>query len=308
MARDVQRTQGLRFRAGLARAAAAVEAFSPDIVVIFGTDHWRAFPENVPAVAVILGADSIGDLGSPSGRYNVPSQLATHLATELLAHNVDCAVVRNGRLDHGFGQTAADILGGISRYPVLPVFVNCALPPLVTCVRAAEVGRAVGEILRSEHKVLFLASGGLSHAPPSMALSSYGLDEAERRSRHQQGAEYASRQIRPDLDEQFLELLENSDSDWISDLDRCYLPGAGEGGNEIRTWLACWAAVGGNLAKIAYQAVPEWITGMGAAGSAWAFGSTSHSPRTGHDRGIGQDPGAQGFVVAAEGRSSADIC
>jgi len=38
---------------------------------------------------------------------------------------------------------------------------------------------------------------------------------------------------------------------------------AGSGGHEIRTWLIGAAAVGRPLVWTGYEAVPEWITGMG---------------------------------------------
>jgi 2,3-dihydroxyphenylpropionate 1,2-dioxygenase len=271
MMRDSDHSQGVEFRRGLARAREAVEAFSPELVVIFGTDHWRGFPENVPAVAVMTAAAGLGDLGSPEGPYRVPEELAVDTAQSMLRRGIDCALVRKGRLDHGFGQTADDVLGGIDRYPVLPVFLNCALPPLMTPARAAVIGRAIGDILRHAGRVLFLASGGLSHDPPSLAESAYGLSEADRRNLNVAGAAEAARRVRPDLDERLLKALSRRDSAWVAGPEDWYLPSAGGGGNEIRTWLACWGAVGGGLDKIAYEAVPEWITGMGAAGSAWAF-------------------------------------
>lgn len=41
---------------------------------------------------------------------------------------------------------------------------------------------------------------------------------------------------------------------------------AGVGANEVRTWLAATAAGGGRAAEpLAYEPVPQWITGMGVA-------------------------------------------
>jgi len=273
MARDLEKTQGREFRDGLEQIRAAVGAFDPSVVVLFGTDHWRAFPENVPAVAVVQEAEGIGDLGSPTGSYRIPAELAVGTAGRLLASGIDCALVRRGRLDHGFGQTAADVLGGLDRYPVIPVFLNCALPPLMSCTRAVEIGRAVRDAVGDEERVAFIASGGLSHDPPSLALDAYGSDDVARRQRNVAGSAEAARRIRPDLDVRFLEGLAGDDDAWVQDLEQWYLPDAGAGGNEIRTWLACWGAAGGNLHRVAYQAVPEWITGMGAVSSTLAAAS-----------------------------------
>lgn len=271
MMRDRDRRQGLEFRRGLERIRDVVADFDPELVVLFGTDHWRGFPQNVPAVAVMTATAGLGDLGSPEGAYRVPEERALEAASGLLQRGVDCAVIRAGQVDHGFGQTAADVLGGVDRYPVLPIFLNCALPPLMRPQRAALIGRELGALTRDAGRVLYLASGGLSHDPPSLAPAAYGKSESERRQLHAAGAQAAVARVRPDLDERFLSALANRSDEWVAGLEQWYLPEAGSGGHEVRTWLACWGAAGGGLARVAYEMVPEWITGMGAAGSSWAF-------------------------------------
>ena len=67
MLRDKGHEFGHSFRAGVAEAAARVAAFGPDLVVFFGSDHRRAFVDPVPAIAVMTGAQGLGDLGSATG-------------------------------------------------------------------------------------------------------------------------------------------------------------------------------------------------------------------------------------------------
>src|SRR6201981_3327699 len=76
MLRDKAGEFGHAFRAGVAAAAARVAAFAPDLVVFFGSDHRRAFVDPVPAIAVMTGAEGMGDLGSATGRYDVPAKNA----------------------------------------------------------------------------------------------------------------------------------------------------------------------------------------------------------------------------------------
>jgi 2,3-dihydroxyphenylpropionate 1,2-dioxygenase len=45
-----------------------VAAFAPELVVFFGSDQRRAFVDPVPAIAVMTGAEGMGDLGSATGR------------------------------------------------------------------------------------------------------------------------------------------------------------------------------------------------------------------------------------------------
>ena len=50
--------------------------------------------------------------------------------------------------------------------PVMPVYTNCAAPPLPTPRRCHEVGAFVGAFARSRpatERIAFLATGGISH-------------------------------------------------------------------------------------------------------------------------------------------------
>src|ERR1700734_3205313 len=84
MLRDKAGEFGHAFRAGVAEAAAGVAAFAPELVVFFGSDHRRAFVDPVPAIAVMTGAEGMGDLGSATGRYDVPAKIAAELAGGVL--------------------------------------------------------------------------------------------------------------------------------------------------------------------------------------------------------------------------------
>lgn len=273
MARDAEHVQGEVFRAGLARARELVAEFDPELVVMFGVDHVRAFDAVVPAVAVIREASGLGDVGSPVGPYDVPSELAVQLTEQLLARGIDCALTHKAVLDHGFGQTVGDVLGALDAYPIIPVFINCAEPPLMLCSRAAAIGTAVGDILAAQDKrVLFLATGGLSHEPPSLVTSPRGLSEAERREINLNGSIKAREKMNPAWDREFLAHLGSTDRDWLAELDKGLDEVAGCGANEVRTWLAAWASAGQPLEVIVYEPVLEWITGMGVVASQWLAG------------------------------------
>src|ERR1700743_2787405 len=110
MLRDTAGEYGHAFRTGVAEAAARVAAFAPQLVVFFGSDHRRAFVDPVPAIAVMTGAEGMGDLGSATGRYDVPAQIAQELAGRLLERDFDVTVGRDIALDHGFGQTFEQLI------------------------------------------------------------------------------------------------------------------------------------------------------------------------------------------------------
>src|ERR1700761_5732745 len=181
MLRDKAGEFGHAFRAGVAEAAARVAAFAPELVVFFGSDHRRAFVDPVPAIAVMTGAEGMGDLGSATGRYDVPAKIAGELAGRLLDRDFDITVGRDIALDHGFGQTYEHLIGDLPTVPVIPIYINCATPPLSSPGRAFALGRLVGEELATLGlKVLYIGSGGLSHSPPSLESSGVGMSDAER--------------------------------------------------------------------------------------------------------------------------------
>lgn len=268
MARDPEARQGLVFRAGLAKARALVNDFDPELVVMFGVDHVRAYQPVVPAISVVLEATGMGDAGSPTGKYRVRRADATGLAAYLLAHEIDCAVTHATGLDHGFGQTAADVLGALDARPLVPVHLNCAEAPLMTCARAVSIGKVVGRYFAADpRRVLFLATGGLSHAPPSLEAGARGMDEAERRRVNLEGSPAAARRINQEWDRAFLKRLDGIDAEWVPAMGERLEQDAGCGAHEVRTWLAAWVAGGLPLRTVAYEAVPEWITGMGVVSS-----------------------------------------
>ena len=265
-ARDHEAKEGLGFRKGLIEAADAVRAFAPDLVVYFGSDHRTAFTDTVPGISVILGAEGLGDRLSPTGEYRIPRDTATGLAEHLLTERFDVAVTRNVALDHGFGQTAGELFGELDAVPMIPVFINCATRPFVPPTRAVELGEAVGRFFAGrDERVLFLASGGLSHSPPVLAVVSEPVPMEEALRLSAEHREAAKDLIRPEWDQRFLARLGDTDTAWARALTQADIDPAGIGADEVRTWLAAYAAGRKPLRTVAYEPVREWVTGVGVA-------------------------------------------
>lgn len=266
IARDLEEVFGREFRRGLGEATDAIRAFDPTLVVLFGSDHRRAFTTVVPAVAVCRSARGFGDHGTPEGEYRVPEQAADALTASMLAAGIDVARASDIALDHGFGQAAQVLLGGLDAYPVIPVFLNCATAPLPPPARAATVGRLVGQLVTGdEERVLFLGSGGLSHDPPTLALVDAGLPEEERRAISLRHRDAAKERIRPEWDLAFLERLGHADTSWTEEITQSEIDPAGIGANEARNWIAAYRAAGLPMRTVVYERVDEWITGMAVA-------------------------------------------
>ena len=175
MLRDKAGEFGHAFRAGVAEAAARVAAFAPELVVFFGSDHRRAFVDPVPAIAVMTGAEGMGDLGSATGRYDVPAKIAAELAGRLLDRDFDITVGRDIALDHGFGQTYEQLIGSLpdgAGDPGLHQLRHAAARAAGPRVRAGPRGRR-GAVLpgpagavRRLRRALALAAVAWSRRPP----------------------------------------------------------------------------------------------------------------------------------------------
>jgi 2,3-dihydroxyphenylpropionate 1,2-dioxygenase len=267
--RDVEKAFGLEFRSALARAADDVRAFDPAVVIVFGGDHRRAFRHVVPTFGVALSASIIAEGPHPAGDLTVPSGTARSLCEHLLTEEFDVAVCRDVELDHAFAQPVRDLLGTLDAKPVIPVAVNCATAPLPTGRRVADFGAAVGRFLDSvDERVLVIGTGGLSHSPPSLEVDTYQLDDDERARIISAGMADARTKIRPDWDGEVLQAISTWDAAELIRLVDCAHTRAGAGANEVRTWVAAGAAGGGRPVRpLAYEPVPEWITGMAVATS-----------------------------------------
>ena len=271
MAQDTNHVQGRRFRDGFAQVAKAVARYQPTLVVYFGPDHMRALAGIAPCFTVVESATGYGDWGTPQEDYRVPHERAVALGQYLAASGIDIALAPHLRLDHGFGQSTADLFGSLSAVPLIPIVINCVDRPLPTAARTAALGRAVGDFLRHEppdgERVLVIGSGGISHAPPSLIPGARDLTEEQRQRLITDNIARAAEAINPAWDEQFLATLASTSWARLASLTAEDLAPAGTGGAEVRTWIAAAFTGGTPLSTVAYEPVTEWITGMGIAAS-----------------------------------------
>ncbi|MEJ2867280.1 3-carboxyethylcatechol 2,3-dioxygenase [Actinomycetospora sp. OC33-EN08] len=290
---DVRR----RVDEALREAREFVTAFDPDLVVVFGPDHYQGFRYDLmPPFCVGTAAAAIGDYGTTAGDLDVPQALADDLIAYLLEADLDVAVSETMVVDHGVAQPLDILFGPCLATPVIPVFVNSVAAPLGPMRRIRRLGHAVGQWAQQlDRKVLFVGSGGLSHDVPVPRLREARPEDVEflvRRRRtpaeqharedavHQTGRQFARGEtalmdLNPDLDREILDRLEAGDLDYFDSLsvDRLGELG-GSSIHEVRTWVAAHAALGTvgpyRTGSSFYQPVPEWIV---------AFGITTALPR-----------------------------
>jgi 2,3-dihydroxyphenylpropionate 1,2-dioxygenase len=268
-----------------------VADFKPDLVIALGPDHYNGFFYRLmPSFCIGTTATSVGDWGTPPGDLPVDSEAALACIQATQVAGVDVALSHRMEVDHGITQLMQELFEWRSMPPLLPVFINCAAPPLPPLKRVTALGSALGTFA-SEHggRVLFAASGGISHDPPipSLATAPDAVRERlieggpisleARTARQQRVLDDATNQVagtsdrtplNPDWDQRFLAQLRAFDFDAIEALDDDAITrDGGCGGHEIRTWLAAAAAarsVGVTTFDLRYyRAIPEWIAGYG---------------------------------------------
>lgn len=274
----------------LAGASAALHAFNPDLVVVFGPDHFNGFfYELMPAFCIGTAAEGSKDWHLESGPLRVPRELATSCVRFLQSHDFDVAISHQMKVDHGITIPLFKLTGALARYDTLPIFVNCAADPRPSFRRVRRFGEAIGEFLAGQDlRITVIGSGGLSHDPPTPRLEKSPPEVTRRLILRQTPSqdELDARENRviaaardlvagkgPCLppseqwDRDFLQTflddeLEDFDQMIDAEIDRV----AGFGAHEVRTWVAAAAAarkIGNPRAELRYyHLVPEWITGM----------------------------------------------
>jgi 2,3-dihydroxyphenylpropionate 1,2-dioxygenase len=276
---------GSAFIADAARVAAAVDALAPDALVVIGPDHFHAnfYDQMPPFVLGVEEAIGFGDFGSTAGPLPVAGKLAWSLHDGLSAAGFDLSLSYALTVDHGVVQSY-EMVRGATAIPLVPLVVNTAAPPLPRLDRCVALGAALGDAVRAADdpaRVLIVASGGLSHWLPSNDPRDPSVAGEKRTNlihgRRDTRAFAAAREPRvramagnPDapvnagFDRWLLDRLRGTDLSPVTDLGHERLEEqAGSGGHEIRTWLIGHAAAGLPLVWDSYEAVPEWITGMG---------------------------------------------
>ena len=184
------------------KVRAALDAFNPDFVLIWGDDQYENFREDIIPPYCISAYESfefsppIDNIwGETNKTYHVPGHRAAakFLATRLIEEGFDTAYAYkplHHALGHAFsnGVMYLDYQRGGFHYPIVPFAINCyggkvisqkgglptfdktrpvlePDPPAPTPRRLFDLGAATARILAdSPYRVALLASSGWSHA------------------------------------------------------------------------------------------------------------------------------------------------
>jgi 2,3-dihydroxyphenylpropionate 1,2-dioxygenase len=166
----------------LESCSAALHKFDPDLVVVFGPDHFNGFfYELMPSFCIGTAAEGSKDWHLDSGALRVPRELAVECARDLISHDIDVAISHAMKVDHGITIPLYKLTGSLARYDVLPVFINCAADPRPSFKRVRAFGAAIGAFLaKQDIKVTLVGSGGLSHDPPTPRIDHSAPEKTDR--------------------------------------------------------------------------------------------------------------------------------
>lgn len=274
----------------LGRAREFVADFAPDLVVVFGPDHYNGFLYDLmPSFCIGAAAESVGDYGLPKGPLPVDRDAALAIARQVLAAGVDIAVSEAMQVDHGIVQPLTVLFPSLAEVALVPIFINCVAEPLGPAVRARHLGTAVGQALRElDRRVLVVGSGGLSHDPPVPRLAEASPEVAERithghnptpeqRARRESATVAAARDfaggrgpyqaLNPDWDALVLRSLAAGEFSTVDEQPNdWFVVQGGHSAHEVRTWIAAYAALAAHgpyeVRSSYYRAIPEWFAGF----------------------------------------------
>src|SRR6266481_4560830 len=185
----------------------------PDVVVVFSNDHLLNWPiNNTPEYTVGIAGEHVG----PAEWYDDGVSVPMHY------------------------------LNPSGSIPLVPVTMNCTVPPIPTPERAYQVGTTLREMLKAypgNERIAILATGGLSHEPGGPRY--FWVDE--------------------EFDLWFLDLLKKGDHQAL--LRECTLERmeeAGSGGTaELIAWVLALAFTKGPAEVLAYMPALAWRSGTG---------------------------------------------
>lgn len=261
------------FWAAFDARAAALRAFDPEIVFVFGSDHYEGQQmAGMPTFAIGHAAEAIDDRGGFPGRLRVPENVARACAEFLVNEEFDVVSSYSMQVDHGFSAVLHHLFGAVNARLVVPVFVNALCHPRPTFRRCRRLGDAIGRFAATlGQRVAFVGSGGLSHDTGDIfpqvfdvkdqALRDYLIHGGRRgaltremwRSNLNAGLVEINKlleqrtpgvgDIRPAWDENFLRELTAGDLARFDGWDDSrVMREGGNGAGEVREWIAALAA------------------------------------------------------------------
>ncbi len=229
----------------------AIADSGAEALVVVAAEHFaNFFMNNMPSFAVGMADFYDGPIEDPGWlgieRFRSPGNkdLSRRLITEVM-ETVDVSYAEEWKFDHGIAVPLS-FLTPDHDLPIVPVNINCQGPPLAPLSRTWAFGEAIRRAADSlPERIAVVGTGGISHWP----------------------ATPDSGKINEPWDRDFLDRWCRNDRAQLLDYDDATIyADAGQGGFEIRTFVAVSAAAGGAPGTVHfYQPIPIFAVGCTTA-------------------------------------------
>ena len=222
----------------------------PDALIVVAAEHFaNFFMDNMPPYAVGMADHYEGPIEDPGwlgiAKTRIPGNaaLSRRLIGEVM-QTVDVAFAEEWKFDHGI-MVPLHFLTPRYDLPVIPANINCQGPPLTPLARTWAFGEALRRACDAlPERIALVGTGGISHWPATP--DSGKINEAWDR-------DFLTRWARNDR----AALLDYNDEQTYRD--------AGQGGFEIRTFIAVAAAARGKGDLRHYVPIPIFSVGCTVA-------------------------------------------
>ncbi len=229
----------------------ALEASRPDALIIIAAEHFaNFFMNNMPAYCIGMAPDYNGPIEDPDwlgiARTTIPGNpdLSRRLIQSVMQLS-DVAYAEEWQFDHGI-MVPLNFLTPRYDLDIIPVNINCQGPPLTPLARSWQFGKALRKACDGvAERIALVGTGGISHWPATP--DSGKINEA--------------------WDRRFLDQWCNNDKQaMLSYTDAETHVDAGQGGFEIRTFIAVSGATEGMTAQVHYyRPIPIFAVGCTTA-------------------------------------------
>jgi aromatic ring-opening dioxygenase catalytic subunit (LigB family) len=244
------------FYAAFDRLRRALEAAQPDVLIVIAAEHFaNFFMDNMPAICMGMAEYYEGPiedevwLGIKHRKVPGDPALSERLIKAIM-NDIDLAYAQEWKFDHGI-MVPLHFLSPGNDLTVIPVNINCQGPPLVPLHRCYEFGRALRRACdAAPERIAIVGTGGISHWPATP--DSGTINEA--------------------WDREFLDHFANNRREQLLAYnDEDTYRQAGQGGFEIRTFIAVAGATEGARGEIWFYApIPIFAVGCTVATMALA--------------------------------------
>lgn len=234
---------------GMQQLGEYTKAAKPDVILMFTVDHMFNINLSIQPPFCLGVADSyipLGDLDVPRREFRGHRDFAMCLAESVPDYSFDLAIAESLTPDHGV-TIPLIFIKPWGHIPVVPLYININMLPVPTPKRCYELALALREIIEeqrpSDERIAIIGSGGLSHW-----LNIPGMGN-----------------VAEDFDEEIIDIIISGRGKSIADMKVAeILEKGGNGGLEIMNWMMMSAMVPDSKGKkIFYEAMPEWMTGIG---------------------------------------------